>query len=373
MHSATEQIITASNRVGHRVPNMTVDGLDESEILSMAPSLVCDRVHWSTLEEFSARAILPDLPWLSFSRQWSDGQHRIWVPQGQGYEARERVKQWCIDHEIEALNMRVEPGVPFRDVDSIPGDLLQRLLLEVVDWLHPRCYAVRHRIVIDFDLLQDEDLRPMMYLFVSDHIDRYDADRIGKNGTLNLATFMLGKIRKWPQDAARAMYGRNLVDDHMHIAQAVDESIATVYRRPTESELAERMKTSVADLRRREQSVAEFTGMRYHDSIVTGGGFDEAGGVDAPSDIDVASDATSFAVDAMLTRAILEAARPQASGRHGRGSDPLGLAAIYLSFWGEMSRLEVASALSVLPKTASAACQRVINQMSAAGSLVIDG
>lgn len=372
MDNPAEQIITSKNRLGRMVPNMSVDGIDESEILAMAPALVCDRVHWSTLEEFDAASILPDLPWRSYSRKWSDGQHRIWVPEGQGYAARELIKEWCVDHEVEAMNMRVEPGVPFRDVDSIPSELLQRLLLEVVDWLHPRCHAVRRRIVIDFDLLQDEDLRPMMYLFVSDNIDRYDADRIGKNGTLNLATFMLGKIRKWPQDAARAVYGRNLVDDQMHLTQAVDESMATVFRRPTEAELATRMKTSVADLRKREQSVAEFTGMRFHDSIVTGGGFDEAGGVDMPSDTDVAADATSFAVDATLTRAIIDAARAPAGGRGGHGSDPLGLAAVYLSFWGEMSRQEVATTLSILPKTAGSASQRIINQISAAGSVEAD-
>jgi hypothetical protein len=370
--SSAEQIITANNRLGRKVPNMTVDGIDESDILAMAPPLVCDRVHWSTLEEFDAKRVLPDLPMQAYSREWSDGQHRIWVPEGRGYEARELIKEWCVANEIEALNMRVEPGVPFRDVDSIPGDLMQRLLLEIVDWLHPRIHAVRRRIVIDFDLLQDEDLRPMMYLFVSDHIDRFDADRIGKNGTLNLASFMLGKIRKWPQDAARAVYGRNLVDDQMHLSQAIDESMATVFRRPTEAELASRMKTSVADLRKREQSVAEFTGMRFHDVIVTGGGFDEEGGVDAPSDTDVEADATSFAVDATLTRAILDAARARGSGRSSQGSDPLGLAAVYLSFWGEMSRQEVATALNILPKTAGSASQRIINEISASGSLQAD-
>ena len=371
MERSTEQIITANNRLGRKVPNMTVDGLDESDILAMAPPLVCDRVHWSTLEEFDARRVLPDLPMRAYSREWSDGQHRIWVPEGQGYEARELIKEWCVEHEVEALNMRVEPGVPFRDIAAIPGDLLQRLLLEIVDWLYPRIHAVRRRIVIDFDLLQDEDLRPMMYLFVSDHIDRYDADRIGKNGTLNLSSFMLGKIRKWPQDAARAVYGRNLVDDQMHFSQAVDESVATVFRRPTEVELASRMKTSVADLRKREQSVAEFTGMRFHDVIVSGG-FDEDGGVDAPSDADVEAEATSFAVDAALTRAVIDAARASGTGRSRDGSDPLGLAAVYLSFWGEMSRQEVATALNILPKTAGSASQRIINEMSGSSSLSAD-
>jgi hypothetical protein len=369
MSEGAEYIVTSTNRVGRKVPNMVVDGMDESEILAMAPSMVCDRVHWSTLEAFSATVIIPDLPIPGYTRQWSDGQHRIWVEEGRGFEAREFIRVWCIEHDVEAMNMRVEPGVPFRDIDAIPGDIFQRLLLATVDWLHPRCYSIRRRIVADFELLSDEDLRPMMYLFVSDHADRFDAGRIGKNGTLNLASFMLGKIRKWPQDAARAAYGRNLVDDHMHMNQAIDESMATAYRKPTEAELASRMKTSVADLRRREQSVAEFTGMRYHDVIVTGGTYDDAEGVDAAGDVDVEMDAMAFQSDATLTRAILDAVRNPVTGRGSQGPDPLGLAAVFLSFWGEMTRQEVATSLQVLPKTAAAATQRVINQISAARDL----
>ena len=341
MNETHARIVTSTNHVGRKVPDMVVDGLDEGQILAMAPAMVCDRVHWSTVEPLDATWILPDLPAPAYSRQWSDGQHRIWVAEGRGLEARELIKQWCIDHDIEAMNMRVEPGVPFRDVDSIPGGILQRLLLATVDWLHPRCHSVRRRIVADFDLLQDEDLRPMMYLFVSDHIDRFDSARIGRNGTLNLASFMLGKIRKWPQDAARAVYGRNLVDDSMHINQAIDDAVATSFRRPTEAELAERMKTSVSDLRRREQSVAEFTGMRYHDVIVTGGGYDDLDGVDAPGDVDVEVEATAFSVDSTLTRAIVDAVARPVSGRGSNGPDPLGLASVYLSFWGELSRMSI--------------------------------
>ena len=56
----------------------------------------------------------------AYTRQWSDGQHRVWVPEGQGYEARERIRAWCAAHEVEAVNIRVEAKVPFRDLDQIP-------------------------------------------------------------------------------------------------------------------------------------------------------------------------------------------------------------------------------------------------------------
>jgi DNA-directed RNA polymerase specialized sigma24 family protein len=50
-------------------------------------------------------------------------------------------------------------------------------------------------------------------------------------------------------------------------------------------------------------------------------------------------------------------------------ADPMALAAVFLSFWGELSRQELAAELGVLPKTAAAAVQRVIAQVGAAGVL----
>jgi hypothetical protein len=265
--------------------------------------------------------------------------------------------------------MRVEAAVPFRDIDSIPGDLFAQLLLVTTDWLYPRTYAIRRKLVADLELIDDDDTRSMMYLFISDHADRFDADRVGKNGTLNFASFMLGKLRKWPQDAARAAWGRTLIDDHMHINQAIDDSIATLHRRPTESELAARMKTSVTDLRKRETAVAEVSGMRNYDSIITGGMGEDADGVDAADSVDVAHEGTSFQVDALLTKALIDSVMEPTSTRGTSPADPMALAAVYLSFWGEMSRQELAAELGVLPKTAAASVQRVLTQVGAAGIL----
>ena len=369
MEIGDDSIITATHRVGRRIPDMVVGDLTEREILAMAPAMVCDRIHWSTLEPMSLTALIADLPLKARTRAWSDGQSRIWVDEGQGQQARELIRQWCEDHGVEVMNMRVEASVPFRDVDSIPDGLFGQLLLATTDWLYPRTYAIRRKLVADLELIDDDDTRSMMYLFVSDHADRFDSDRIGRNGTLNFASFMLGKLRKWPQDAARAAWGRTLIDDHMHMNQAIDDSMATLHRRPTESELADRMKTSVSDLRKREIAVAEVAGMRNYDSIISGVMGEDSGGVDAADSVDVADDGTSFQLDAMLTKAIMESVMSPVSTRGTSPADPMALAAVYLSFWGELSRQELAAELDVLPKTAAAAVQRVITQVGAAGVL----
>ena len=169
--------------------------------------------------------------------------------------------------------------------------------------------------------------------------------------------------------AVRAAWGRTLIDDHMHMNQAIDDSMATLHRRPTESELADRMKTSVSDLRKREIAVAEVAGMRNYDSIISGVMGEDSEGVDAADSVDVADDGTSFQIDAMLTKAIMESVMSPVSTRGTSPADPMALAAVYLSFWGELSRQELAAELDVLPKTAAAAVQRVITQVGAAGVL----
>jgi hypothetical protein len=364
-----DSIVTSTPRVDHRIPDMVVGNLTEREILAMAPSMVCDRIHWSTPEPMSLTALISDLPFQARTRAWSDGHSRIWVDEGHGQQAREFIRRWCEERDIEFVNMRVESGIPFRDVGSIPGDLFAQLLLATTDWLYPRTYAIRRKLVADLELIDDDDTRSMMYLFISDHADRFDSDRVGKNGTLNFASFMLGKLRKWPQDAARAAWGRTLVDDHMHINRAIDDSIATMHRRPTEAELAARMKTSVSDLRKRECAVAEISGMRNYESIITGSMGEDFEGVDTADSVDVALDSTSFQVDAMLTKSIVDSVMSPMAARGTSSADPMALAAVYLSFWGELSRQELAAELGVLPKTAAAAVQRVITQVGAAGVL----
>ncbi len=355
----TETIITAGHRIGRKVPNLVVRGMDEREVLAYAPAMVCDRVHWDTVDEFDARRLLPDLGMVAYTRQWSDGQHRVWVPQGRGYEAREIIRDWCERHEVEPVNVRVELNVPFRDLDSIPSPLFPELVSAAVDWLFPRTYSIRRRIVADLDLIDDQDVRSMMYLFISDHADRYDADREGRNGTLNFLAFMLGKLRTWPQDAARSAYGRNVVSDQVALHRMADRIAADEHRLPTEGELADALNTSVTDLRRREHAIASLSSVRNCRSLVVGPqDADLIDTVQVASGEDVEADATSYLRSADLTRAILGAVNDPTSSRHRQ--DPLALAAVYLTFWENLSRPEVARELEVLPKTAAAAVQRVL-------------
>jgi hypothetical protein len=362
-----DTILTSTHRVGRRVPALVVDGMDESQILAFAPPMVCDRVHWDTVDEFDVRQLLPDMGMEAYTRQWSDGQHRVWVPEGRGYEAREVIRQWCLDHEVEAVNLRVEAKVPFRDLDLIPGTLLPDLIAAAVDWLYPRMYAIRRKLVADLDLIDDQDVRSMMYLFVSDHVDRFDAGRQGRNGTLTFLAFMIGKLRNWPQDAARNAYGRNVVGDRLALSKAADVIAATEQRAATEEELAQALRTSVTDLRRREQAISTLAGMRNYSSLVAGSpdgsDFDA---VQVAADVDVEFDATTHDRNAQLTRAIMSAVNdPESSGR--RAQDPLALAAVYLSFWEDMSRPALAQELDVLPKTAAAAVNRVLDSVASAG------
>jgi hypothetical protein len=365
--SDQDTIITASNRIGRRVPNLVVDGLEEAQILAYAPPIVCDRVHWDTVDPFDCRVLLTELGMPAYSRQWSDGQHRVWVPEGRGFEARELIRAWCLEHAVEAVNIRVEANVPFRDLDQIPGTLLPDLIAAAVDWLYPRLYAIRRKIVADLDLIDDQDVRSMMYLFVSDHADRYDAGREGRNGTLNFLAFMIGKLRTWPQDAARNAYGRGVVSDRQTLSRAADVIAAAEQRPATEDELAQALRTSVTDLRRREQAISTLSGMRNYQSLVSSSSDgDQLDTVQVASDVDVEFDATAHDRNAQLTRSIMAAVNNPGSGGR-RAQDPLALAAVYLSFWEDLSRPEVARELDVLPKTAAAAVARVLDSVASTG------
>jgi hypothetical protein len=257
--------------------------------------------------------------------------------------------------------------VVFRNVDLIPDGLLPELVAATVDWLYPRTYAIRRKLVADLDLVDDDDVHSMMFLFVHDHVDRYDPGREGANGTLNFAAFALGKLRTWPQDAARSVYGRAVVSDRMTLARAVDSIAAAEGRSATEADRAAALGTSVTDLRRRESAISALSNMRHQQSLVVGpvDGADRMNTVEVAGDADVAVSAADYDGGAAMTRAVLAAVNnPAGEGR--RAQDPLALAAVYLTFWEELSRPQVARELEVLPKTATAAVGRVLDSLKAA-------
>jgi len=261
----------------------------------------------------------------------------------------------------------VEPGVPFRDLDLIPGTLLPDLIAAAVDWLFPRMVAVRRRVVNELDLVEDEDVWAMMYLFVSDHLDRFDAARSGRNGTLTLLAFLIGKLRTWPSDLARSVYGRGVVADRLTISRAQEEIAGREQRDATEVEIADALGISVTDLRKREQAISALAGMRRYQSIFGDAAQDgEPMRLEIADTADVEEDATERMRNAQLTRAIISAVHdPDATGR--RAQDPLALAAVYLSFWEDLSRPEVARELEVLPKTVAAAITRVLDSVAESG------
>lgn len=107
--------------------------------------------------------------------------------------------------------------------------------------------------------------------------------------------------------------------------------------------------------------------MRQYQSLVSGAAdSDQVDAVVVADDTDVEGDATAYARSADLTRSIMAAVNdPESRGR--RAQDPLALAAVYLSFWEDLSRPDVARELDVLPKTAAAAVARVLDSVSGSG------
>lgn len=364
--AAEEAIMTANHRPGRKVPDIVVRGQHEREILGWAPARSCDRIHWDTIEPFDITPLVRALGPNAWTHQWSDGQYRIWVPEGYGFEARAFIRDWCEARGVEVVNLRVEPKVPFRDLDAIPNGLLPEMLAACVTWLFPRSHAVRRRIVNDLELLDDEDVRSLMYLFVHDHADRYDADRTGRNGTLNFTAFMFGKLRTWPQDAARTAFGRTVVGDRLTLHRADDRALQAHGRMASEPERADALGVSVSDLRRRERAITTLSSLRNHRSLVSGeADVDDFDAVQVDSGVNVAEDATAYASNAAITRSLLAAVNGERVTAK-RPVDALGLAAVYLTFWEGLNRADVARHLDILPKTATSALNRTLERMAAA-------
>lgn len=358
-----DRILTVGNRWGRRIPGLVIRGIPESEIWALAPSMSCDRVHWDTEESLDVVTLLPLLPVTAWTRAWSDGQHRVWVPEGRGGEAREMVRELCAARGRDAFNLRVEPGVPFRDLDLIDSSLRAELFAAAVEWLFPRMLQVRRRLVGELDLVDDDDVKQMMYLFVSDMADRYDDDREGRNGSLNFLTYLMGKMRTWPQDLARAAYGRTAVADRIAMNRAADAMMSSAGHAPSEAELAEKLGLTITELRRREQAVATLSSFRNYASL-SEDPLDGPGPAVAVDDADVESDALDYSRNAALTRAVMSAVHDPASGGR-RSQDPLALAALYLTYWEGLSRSDAARELDVLPKTVTAATSRALESIDA--------
>lgn len=312
-----------------------------------------DRVFWEGPEGFDPSVLIVDLGGEAWTRRWSDGLSRVWVPSGRGPEARERIRAWCEARDLAFFNARIESGVPFRDLSRIQPGLLAGLMATAVDWLYPRMGAVRRRLVADLGI-DDEDVRSMMYLFVSDMTDRYDSGRQGRLGRINYLAFLIGKMRTWPHDLARAHFGRVAVADGLARARAVESVVQEQHREPTEAEVADRLGLTVTELRQREEALASLSAVRRPLSLADA----EDGFGAIMADERTEESALDYAGNAVLTRALLAAAMDGV-----KGPDPLGLASLYLVYWEGMSKAEVARHLGVLPKTVSAAMERMSSRI----------
>lgn len=369
--SEDEFITTSTNRSGRKVPDIYVRGLHETEILNQAQPRSCDRIHWDTHEPLDIRQIIESLPDRNpslvevFTRQWSDGQHRIWVTAGSGEVAREEIRALCLEQGNDPINLRIERDVPFRDLDSIEPGLVGELIGSCVEWLYPRSFSVRQRVAIELDGVDHDDIKGMMYLFVHDLADRFDSQRTGRNGTLNFTAFAFGKLKTWPQDLARATYGRSLVEDRVALGRISESSQADGGPPMSIVDRADALGVSVTELRRREAAISQLAQVRRPD-MISSGAFDEPFGstTQIPADTDVSEEALTRSRDAALTKAIFDAVNDPSSASR-KSQDPLALAATYLTFWEGLGRAEVARQLGVVPKTVSAALSRTLEKIDA--------
>lgn len=362
-----DRLVTSSGRSGRRLPDLRIGEMDEMDIFALAPAFDADRIHWTGTSDLDVAAMIADWKVEAWTRSWGDGQPRVWVPAGEGDSARELVRRWCDEHDFEPVNLRVEKAVAFRDLALIPEPIVPELVGAAVDWLFPRTGQIRYRLAQELDITDDDDVRSLMYLFIHDLVDRYDDRKEGKNGRVNFLTFALGKLRNWPLDVARAQHGRNVAADRLALARVNEQSQSSLGRVATEAERAGALGVSVTELREREGTISALAAMRYYTPLDSAS--DTADLVEAEiirdSEADIDSAIAETERNAALTRALVAAVHdPNGTGR--AGSDPLALAAVYLTFWEGRSRSQVAEDLGVSAKVAGTSLQRGMDKLDAA-------
>lgn len=362
--AGSSAVTTKSGRIGRRLPNLVVDGHTESEIFALAPAFDADRVHWQFLDDELDQPALVSLAQsylpMAWVRHWSDAQPRIWVPVGEGDGARTAIRQCFEDLGVGLHNLRIERRVTFRDLSTIPHDLLTNLIREAAEWVWPRIGHIRQRLANELQI-DDEETQALLYFFVHDLVDRYDDRRSGANGALNFLTFVMGKVRGWPLDVARTAHGRNVVNDQVEFHRLREHFTAEFGREPNEVERARALNVPVADLRRREQTVRALAQSRWLDELSA---VDDEGASVEHHAMAVDAEAMRRQRDAALTASLLAAVDVDKS----RSTDTLGLAAVYLSFWEGRGRTDIAEDLQVSPKVVTSAMDRLLRRMAEDGA-----
>ena len=88
MADDTETLENSDSESDRRLPDLSVGAIDEVAIFALAPSELTDRIRWSAVEGGHAAGVLEVLSDEGISartRQWSDGQQRVWVKIGRAH------------------------------------------------------------------------------------------------------------------------------------------------------------------------------------------------------------------------------------------------------------------------------------------------
>jgi hypothetical protein len=364
----------------NNLPFLTVDGVHETDIFAYAPVIATDRITWTGPKDFDASIIVDYLPGPAWTRQWSDGDHRIWVPAGTGQDSRIIIKQWLASHDVPESGMRIYADTTYRDLSLIPDDLLDGLYHAAVEWLYSRNIAVRHRIMAEFDI-DDEDVKQELFFWVRDYTDRYDDTRIGTGARarrkttarptapLNYLGYLQGRVKSWPQDAARAHFSRGHVDEQLAMHRARDQFQSTHGREPSTDELAAALSVTANEVRRRQATIDTLSNFRNYIPIST----ITHDADERPEAVDVSDTVTDdqpasidFTEAAALTRAIMNSVTGGKQAGERRDVDVLGLHCLFATTWAGMRTTSVASTLQAAPKTVSTALDRVQVRLAAA-------
>lgn len=353
---------TSTERLGMRIPDLIIDGRSEQEILADAPVLVCDRVYFTTDREVDATQLVDRLPMRAYTRAWSDGTCRIWVEAGNGDAARTGIKDLTAEMGIEISNARIDRSIGFRDLSLIDAGELAELTSACANWLYSRSTSIQARIVASIEELDESDMLGLLYLFVHDHLDRFDGDREGKNGRTNLTAFMFGKLRNWPQDLVRARYGRSVIDDQVAMQRIEDQIAHDHGRTATLNDRARAMGVSVTEVQQRDGTLLALSSLSIDGAA--DGGYEQLSIADESTDTE--QQGLEADAQAELTRRMLDAVHVPGSSKK-RDHNPLGLVSMYLMCWENQNRAQIAQTMEVMPKTVTAAMARVSQDMDKQG------
>jgi len=338
--------------------DIEVEGVSEDEIWGYAPTVTMDRLSFTLTnpQEFVSQ-IMDMLPMTTFTRLYSDHRSRIWVPQGQGAEARALVEAWASANDIDLMRIRVDESVSFRNIAQIPSHLVGGLVQQAVDVVlntsrgHNICRGFRNLAERRISEIT-EDVRSALILFAYDLLDRFD-DARGATGKTNFTTFVYGKSANWVYDLERRSYGREVLDTRRKMVEASDELIARG-EDPTQSMLNSHIDAGDGSFAERMRVFQALLNIRDAEAIGEAHLQIRSNDPNGPSSEDVFDLPTAHE----LSRAVSSACVTY--GENGKvRTDGVALMSTYLSTWGGMTKREVAKVLSVREHTVGAGIRRV--------------